>query len=156
VDARSLLQPFVRLSDWRGLGLFTAGSALVGFVVYLLTASSVPALALFVASLGGFLAILGAVLSVWPAERKITVNRQAEVVGSRLALVLVVYLGLGFAILWGLNQISPTEARVPLAWDAPMTQFWRSTFLRRVGFWPFYALVLLGCHLGLPTPGGAC
>lgn len=132
------------------------GSALVGLVSYLALASLVPGLALFLASLGLFAGLLGAVLSRWPAERKITVERQAEVVGYRLFVTLLVYFAVGFAVLWGLNQLSPEQARVPLAWDAPMTQPWASSFVRRVSFWPFYALVMIGCHGWLPTPPGAC
>lgn len=133
-----------------------AGSAVFALVSYLALASHVPGLALLLASLGLFAALLGAVLSRWPAERKITLERQIEVVGYRLILTLVVYYAVGLAVLWGLNHLSPAQARVPIAWDAPMMRPWEATFMRRVTFWPFYALVLVGCHGWLPTPPGAC
>lgn len=133
-----------------------AGAAVFALVSYLALAAFTPGLALLLASLALFLALLGAILSRWPAERKITLERQIEVVGYRLLITLFVYYALGFALLWGLNQISPEQARVPLAWDAPMTQPWAASFVRRVSFWPFYALVLVGCHGALPTPPGAC
>lgn len=156
MDARTPLRPFVQLSDWRMLPVATVGSALVALVGYLVLASPVPGLAAAVSTLAGFLAVLGGVLHRWPVERKITVNRQAEVVLYRLAVTLVIYFAIGFLVLWGLNQISPEQARVPLAWDAPMSRAWQTAFLQRVGFWPFYMLVLLGCHLPIPTPPGAC
>lgn len=156
MDVRAVLQVFVRLSSWPRLGFAAAVSALVSVLAYLALASVLPGVSLLLASFAMFLAFLGFALSVWPVERKITLSRQAEVVGYRLALVLVVYFAVGGLLLWSLNAMTPENLRVPIAWDAPMVRPWEATFLRRVTFWPFYALVLVGCQSPLPVPPGAC
>lgn len=156
MDARTPLRPFVWLSAWERLRPAVALAALVGLVAYLALAGSAPGAALLFASASGFLAVLGLVLSAWPADRKITVKRQAEVVGYRLLATLILYFGVGFLVLWGLNSLSPEQARVPIAWEGSALQPWANPFFRRVTFWPFYALVLVGCQGVLPTPPGAC
>lgn len=156
MDARAPLRPFVWLSAWDGLRIAVATSALVGLLAYLGLASRAPGAALLIASGAWFAATLGAVLALWPAERKITVQRQAEVVGYRLGLTLLVYFLVGFALLWALNSLAPSQARVPIAWEGSFLRPWENPFFRRVTFWPFYALVLVGCQGILPTPPGAC
>lgn len=156
VDARTPLRPFVQLSAWPRLALAGAASGVLAIVAYVALAGFTPGLALLLSTAAAFFALLAAVLRRWPVEHKITVNRQAEVVGYRLGLTLLIHYGVGLAVLWGLNGISPEQVRVPIAWDAPFTRPWQAAFLRRVSFWPFYALVLVGCHLPFPTPPGAC
>jgi hypothetical protein len=156
VDARTPLQPFVWLSSWGGLRFAVPAAALLALVAYVGLAGRAPGVALLVATVFGFTAVLGSVLSASPVERKITVERQAEVVAYRLLVALVVYFGVGFLVLWGLNSLSPEQARVPIAWEGSMFRPWENPFFRRVTFWPFYALVLVGCQGLLPTPPGAC
>jgi hypothetical protein len=156
VDARAALQPVVWLSSWEWLGPATAGAALAGLLGYLGLAGSAPGLALLVATVSWLAAMLGLVLLVSPAERKITFERQLEVVGARVVAAVLIYFGVGFLALYGLNALAPEQARVPIAWGGPLLQPWENPFFRRVTFWPFYALVLLGCQNLVPTPPGAC
>lgn len=156
VDARALLRPLVALSDWRWLQAAASLAGLLAVLSYVFLAPRTPGVALLASSALAFVAVLGGILAVWPVEEKITLERQLEVTGTRLLLIVVVWFGLGFALLWGLNQISPEGIRVPVAWDAPFLRPWENSFFRRVTFWPFYVLVLLGCRGGLPTPPGAC
>lgn len=156
MDARTPLRPFVWLSSWERLGPAVLVTALVGLLAYLVLAGRSPGAALLIASAAGFAATLGAVLHTWPAERKITLERQAEVVLYRLFGALIVYFLVGFVLLWALNSLSPEQARVPIAWEGSLLRPWENPFFRRVTFWPFYALVLVGCQGVLPTPPGAC
>lgn len=156
VDARSVLQPFVFLSSWTRLRLASGVVALLGLLSYVALASRAPGAALLVASFLLFLAVLGGVLTVLPADRKITFERQLEVVAYRLGTAILVYFVIGYALLWTLNTLAPVDAQVPIAWDGPFLRPWENTFFRRVTFWPFYVLLILGCQALLPTPPGAC
>lgn len=115
-------------------------------ILYAALASSKPGVALILASVSGLAAFLFGTLLVWPVERKITWQRQAEVLGYRVLAALAAYVLVGFVSLWAFNTF--TERIVPLAWP--------SDFLRRVPFWPFYSLVILSCQGLLPAPPNAC
>lgn len=130
------------------LGLSVGGGVAFVLVVvlYVSLAGSFPGMALLASSIVGLLGVVLGVLAAWPVERKVTLQRQAEVVGYRLLLAIGVYVVVGVGALWGLNMVM--EAQVPLDWPGG--------FARRVPFWPFYALVLVGCSFLLPTPPGAC
>lgn len=131
-----------------GYGLWAAFGVALAIVpgAYVALASSNPGAALLVASLAGFASAVLGTLIAWPAERKITWQRQAEVLGYRLGVALGVYVGLGVLLLFLANTFTPQE--VPLSWPGQ--------FLRRVPFWPFYSLVILGCRTFLPAPPDAC
>ncbi len=126
------------------LGLATA--ALVAFLLAVLSYAALavvsPGAGLFATSLLVLAGVLFSTFAAWPVERKITLQRQAEVIGYRVLAALGVYIGLGFAILFTLNTF--TDYVVPLDWP--------SAFLLRVPFWPFYSLVTLGCYTFLPAP----
>lgn len=156
MDAHAALQTLVRLSSWERLPLASAGAGLASVLAYLGLVGLAAPLALALSSLLGLSALLGAVLALWPVESKITLERQAEVVGARVSVALVVYFAVGFGVLSLLNGTTPDTVRVPVAWEGPFLQPWRNPFFRRVTFWPFYALVLLGCQGVGPTPPGAC
>lgn len=156
MSLKGALHTLVDWGSFEQMEWVALGGLLASILAYLALASGSPGLALLTGSAFGFAAVLAAVVKVWPPDRKITVERQLEVIGYRLAAVLVVYYVVGFATLWGLNQISAETTRVPLAWEGPLLQPWANPFFRRVTFWPFYALVLVGCQGVGPTPPGAC
>lgn len=139
-------------SVWSGITVRYAlavalGVALVALpIVYAVLASGSPGAALISTSAVGLVAVGVATFLVWPMERKITWQRQVEVLGYRLLAALAAYLVAGFVILFLLNTV--TDRVVPLDWP--------TGFMRRLPFWPFYTLVVLGCQGILPTPPGAC
>lgn len=134
------------LVDQRWLAT-AAGVAGVGApLAYAALALVAPGLALLLASLLALVATGAGVLLAWPVERKITWQRQAEVLGYRVALALAIYVGLGFLVITLANLV--TGLQIPTNWPGD--------FLRRVPFWPFYGLIVVACHTVLPAPPDAC
>lgn len=118
----------------------------LSLLAYLALASLAPSAALLACSLLAIAGALFGTLWIWPMERKITWQRQMEVLGYRLLAAVLTYGIIGYGTLFAINTFSPQI--VPL--DTP------NEMLRRLPFWPFYALVVLGCQTPIPAPGGAC
>lgn len=134
------------LQTGQGLGVLGVVSFFLVVVVYAGLASRFPGVGLLATSLLTFAAVLVGTFAAWPVEKKITLQRQAEVVTYRVLVALAAYLAVGIALLWLVNRF--TGYVIPLDWPG--------NFLTRVPFWPFYALVTVGCQLFLPVPPDAC